>query len=1308
MKRAGSIRTVFVCAVLTCLSALLLSCGGGGDSGSAPGASGSIELKAEPTSIWADGQSSSTITATIKDSAGKPARYGTEVTFTTTLGSFRNGSTTYTVYALGRDAAGEPTGVVSVSLIAGTTSGTATVTARSNNVSQSVYVVIGAGEPGSITLTTGSSSIPADGISSTSVTALVKDSTGKAVPKGTIVSFYTTLGTFAGTTGAAQIDLTTEDDSGTGTVYLIAGRTAGTANVSVKSYGMTQKTTVQFTNSGPGTITLSASAQTLPADGVSSLSITATIKDSAGAAAVKGTSVTFKTTLGSFSNNEKTYTVTTPDDTGVIIISLIAGTTPGTATVTAESSSVTQSVSISFTHAGNTGVPVAEEFSLAAAYVNVSGLWMASLEDKITATVGDIYGNAVKDDTIIYFKTYNTGGILEKDQDPTSKGFASNNLYTTGERTPLQGYAFVTAETSGAATTRVTSIAVTPYPDEHIIYAGTNGGGVYKSTDTGASWETVSRSTENQKQGQNLIDPYIKGHRAIAVDPDDHNTIYVGTGYLGKGNVYRSLDGGMNWNSNNVEEWNGLYETTAAVLTVVCDGDDVSTTDYPYVWIGTEGRGPLYATDGKTFQPSNGIASTPVAGSGNVGNGTMSQPVLSYTSKTETWTATCTVSTGTATTPAFTGTGDGSMSAVTTSSTTKTENWTVQYKTTAGTVTPGSGNTGNGSVVDINVTKPNAASETWTLTCNSVSVVIGTVTGSATANGTVTGISVTGGPTETFTLTCLTAGTNGTFSVVSNKRGSFGTATAGTTFTSSDSKVSLLISTGSGTGYTAGQIFTFTSTNTTTFSVQSSVVGYYLDATVGEKYKESDAISFQINQGSTAFVAGDTLTFTTTTVWQVVGSVSGAQTNTATTGTAYTSDNNEVGFTITEGATAFVDGDKFTFSTTAGATYWTVAGTVSGTQTNKAYDGELYYSDGKEVSFTITAGTIAFGNGDTFTFTVTASGLGHGWTVWDIVRVPSTHGSSAVLYAGTATGVYKSTNGGQTWSSLTSFTGDYVIALALFSTATGGSSDIIYAGTQNAGVWVSTNSGSTWTQYTTGMDSGNSATIKDILVDPSNYKLYAITYKGPVDAATGKVYVHPLNSDGTMTSAGWSEAGTGLSGEALYALAAAKPSDPTALFVGGEGISLYKATSGLGTGSPSWGESKTGLSNTIMARMAVLFSGECTMSIEETALGNSQYAYKIYIEDVNGNPPITGSTFTAVTYDSSNTVIDTIINKTYGDSLTNTGTFRDPANPTTNNPYEKTVDFSGTVAKVVFTFTPKCETTAPGCSGGIQTATYSH
>jgi len=1068
------------------------------------------------------------------------------------------------------------------------------------------------------------------------------------------------------------------------------------------------------------TITISTSATTLEADNTSSCIITVTVLDSSGEPVKHYTEVNFTTNLGRFRNGEKSYTVETqppldkdgfPDPTaaptGRVQVQFIAGTTPGTATVVVASNGVVQSVNITLTGyvppEGN--LPVGEAFSLSAAYLNISGWWVAGLEDLITATAADINGNAVKDDTVIDFKTYNTGGLIEPDQAKTVSGKASSTLYSAVNPAPSEGFLMVTGEATGDTTTRVTSIATVPYPDYHIMYAGTNGGGVYKSTNYGVTWETASRSSENPKRGQNLIDPYVKGHSGIAIDPDNHNTVYVGTGYLGKGNVYRSLDGGNNWNSNNVEEWNGIYDTTAAVLAVVVDGDDLATTDYPYVWIGTEGKGALYATDGETFQPSGSYASTPV-GTGT-GNGTMSDPVVSYTSLTETWVATYVETAGTATTPTFSGTGDGSMSAVTTSTSTKTEDWSVQYKSTAGTVT--STGTGDGSVVDINVTTPNGPSEKWTLKCTSVNVVNSAVTGTATAKGAVTGITISGwaGATETFTLECLTAGTNdATFSVTSDKRGPFGTATSdGNSWTSTtQTGVVLTISVGS-TAYTAGEIFTFTSTNTTTFSVNSSVVGYYPDATVGTLYT-NNAISFQINQGPIAFVENDIREFTTTTAWQVVGTVSGAQTNSATTGTAYTSDNNEVAFTITEGATDFVEGDKFTFATTTGTTYWTVTGTVSGLQTNLAFNGSGYYSDKREVYFLITEGTTAFVNGYTFTFTVTASDIGHGWTVWDIVQVPDTHGSTAVLYCGTATGVYKSTDGARAWSSTTLFTGDFVVALALYPTATGGSSDTIYAGTLNAGVWVSTDSGTTWTQYTTGMDGGKGTKIKDVLVDPSAYRLYALAVEGSGESATGDVYVHTLNADGTMASGGWSKVNTGLSGNALYALAANIPSGPTALFTGGEGINLYEATSGLDVGNPSWISSKTGLSNLLMARMPILFSGQCSLDVSQYRNGDT-VNFIVYIEDVNGNPPISGTTF-VVTYTPLTGTAVVIYNLTYGDSYAHYGTFRDPSDPTTNLPYSFSITVStGDTLEIVYT-PANTLPDAPGSSGAPDTRTYSY
>ena len=104
------------------------------------GSSGSISLTADVASIPADGSSSATIRAVVTDSAGNPVRNFTDVTFTTSLGHFRNGSYTYTVQtqpplvATASEPPAAPTGVVETALIAGTKAGSAKVTVRSNNV----------------------------------------------------------------------------------------------------------------------------------------------------------------------------------------------------------------------------------------------------------------------------------------------------------------------------------------------------------------------------------------------------------------------------------------------------------------------------------------------------------------------------------------------------------------------------------------------------------------------------------------------------------------------------------------------------------------------------------------------------------------------------------------------------------------------------------------------------------------------------------------------------------------------------------------------------------------------------------------------------------------------------------------------------------------------------------------------------------------------------------------------------------------------------------------------------------------------
>ena len=99
---------------------------------------------------------------------------------------------------------------------------------------------------------------------------------------------------------------------------------------------------------------------------------------------------------------------------------------------------------------------------------------------------------------------------------------------------------------------------------------------------------------------------------------------------------------------------------------------------------------------------------------------------------------------------------------------------------------------------------------------------------------------------------------------------------------------------------------------------------------------------------------------------------------------------------------------------------------------------------------------------------------------------------SATLYAGTeGGGVFKSTNGGQSWTAVNSgLTDTYVYALAIDPSTP----VTLYAGTGfGGGVFKSTDAGSTWTAFNAGL--GN-LTVHALAIDPTTSRLYAGTGGG--------------------------------------------------------------------------------------------------------------------------------------------------------------------------------------------------------------------
>lgn len=179
-------------------------------------------------------------------------------------------------------------------------------------------------------------------------------------------------------------------------------------------------------------------------------------------------------------------------------------------------------------------------------------------------------------------------------------------------------------------TTNVYSVVVA-LQDPDIIYVGSFGGGVYKSANGGRKWKKVNSGLKEPYVLSLAIDPtdlatiYARTHdgtykstnggitwvpinsgvpvtsynRSLAIDPENPQTIYIGTDYLFPGTegtgVYKSTNGGESWNFVN----SGV--TNAYVQSVAIDSQNSET-----IYAGTGGTGVCKSTDaGTTWLPIN-------------------------------------------------------------------------------------------------------------------------------------------------------------------------------------------------------------------------------------------------------------------------------------------------------------------------------------------------------------------------------------------------------------------------------------------------------------------------------------------------------------------------------------------------------------------------------------------------------------------------------------------------------------------------------------------------------------------------------
>ncbi len=139
---------------------------------------------------------------------------------------------------------------------------------------------------------------------------------------------------------------------------------------------------------------------------------------------------------------------------------------------------------------------------------------------------------------------------------------------------------------------RITAIdAVPQYP--LTIYVGAAGGGVWRSTDGGVTWKPV-------------FDDYIQSIGAIAIDPKNPKTVWVGTGEswtrnstsVGDG-LYKTTDGGDSWQRVGLEN----SERIARIQVSPADGNTVWACATGHLWDSHPDRGVYKTTDGgKTWK----------------------------------------------------------------------------------------------------------------------------------------------------------------------------------------------------------------------------------------------------------------------------------------------------------------------------------------------------------------------------------------------------------------------------------------------------------------------------------------------------------------------------------------------------------------------------------------------------------------------------------------------------------------------------------------------------------------------------------
>ncbi|MBN2414446.1 Ig-like domain-containing protein [bacterium] len=362
-----------------------------------------LQLTASPPVLTADGQSQSTIKASVSDVNHNPVPDGTTVTFSLDGSGTLQGTQKQTV-----------TGVATNFLTAGTKPDSAWIRVKAGTLTDSIKVQYRVGAADQVIVEADSSRLRADGQSTAVVTARVLDAQGTPIEDAT-VNFTSTIGDITPTaqtgSGGEATASFTSGSVGTATI---------TATVEIAGGGsVSGHTTIILVPGAPNSIVLSFNPTAI---GVRETGqnqtaiIQAEVRDAKNNPVEDGTMVTFSIIHGPGGGEALSPTTPIPTVGGKARVSISSGTISGNVRVQAQTTGVSGSIiakaSEILIHAGppymeDRNDPTTTHLTIAADQLNI---WRTLGETTVSIAVYDKYHNPVQENTAVYL-TASGGGI---------------------------------------------------------------------------------------------------------------------------------------------------------------------------------------------------------------------------------------------------------------------------------------------------------------------------------------------------------------------------------------------------------------------------------------------------------------------------------------------------------------------------------------------------------------------------------------------------------------------------------------------------------------------------------------------------------------------------------------------------------------------------------------------------------------------------------------------------------------------------------------------------------------------------------